>query len=210
MTEEKIKLFIPLIIKIANKFYGVEKEDLIQAGLLGLSIAYKHYNKDNNTKFSSFAYFYIYGEMYNLVINSKNLKNNKEYLKIMKLVNKAEEYLALELKREPSINEIATYLKLDIDLIKKVKEINNPLSLDQEQEGDTNLYNTIKVNVNNDLLFDIKNSIDMLEEPDRSIIINRYFNDLTQSEVGKLLGLSQVKVSRYEKRSLVKMRSYLE
>ena len=56
----------PLIKSIAKNFYNVEQEDLIQAGQIGLINAYKHYDKNSNTKFSTFAYSYIFGEMYNL------------------------------------------------------------------------------------------------------------------------------------------------
>ena len=71
--ETVIELNKGLIISCVNKFYNVAKEDLYQAGVVGLLKAYKNYKYDGKTKFSSYAYKYIYGEMYLLAAN-KNIK----------------------------------------------------------------------------------------------------------------------------------------
>ena len=80
-----------LIYAIAKKFYGVEKEDLIQAGCLGLINAIKNYNNPN-TNFSSYAYKYIFGEMYELSLRSRDIKlnnpNKKELDSFIKLSGK--------------------------------------------------------------------------------------------------------------------------
>ena len=55
-----------LVKKVAQNFYNVDKEELYHVGRIGLVKAYQHYKKDTNTKFSSFAYTYIFGEMYEL------------------------------------------------------------------------------------------------------------------------------------------------
>ena len=66
-TETIIKANIPLIKKIATKFYNASFEDLFQAGCMGVIKAYKNYQKNGNTKFSTYAYDYIFGEMYECV-----------------------------------------------------------------------------------------------------------------------------------------------
>ncbi len=60
-----------LIKRIASSFYGVDKEELYHVGKIGLFKAYQHFKKDSTTKFSSFAYTYIFGEMYELVRSRK-------------------------------------------------------------------------------------------------------------------------------------------
>lgn len=60
-----------LIKKIAASFYGIDKEELYHVGQIGLFKAYQHYEKSSNTKFSSFAYTYIFGEMYELARSRK-------------------------------------------------------------------------------------------------------------------------------------------
>ena len=76
-TNELIDLHMGLIKKIASKFYNTEREDLIQVGIIGLLKAYQNFNAQDNTSFSTYAYYYIYGEMYNLVKSSQNIKVSK-------------------------------------------------------------------------------------------------------------------------------------
>ena len=210
MDDLLIKDFEPLIKSISSKFYGIDKEDLMQAGKVGLINAYNHYDKDINTKFSTYAYTYIYGEMYNLLLNDKAIKTNKDIIKLVKLIDKTKNYLEQKYEREISLDEIAKYLEMDVTLLENaLLTTNTILSLDKENEENDNLYNMYKYDDNNDTLLDIKDSINNLDECEQDIIKCRYFNDLTQSETAKILGLSQVKVSRYEQKSLKKLKKIM-
>jgi RNA polymerase sigma factor (sigma-70 family) len=210
MTNEMVLTFDPLIKNIAKKFYGIDYDDLIQAGRYGLHLAWLHYKKEENTKFSTFAYNYIFGEMYSLTLKNKTIKQNRENVKILKLVEKTKELLTQKLNRIPTINDISIYLNIDESIINNALiEGNATLSLDQEEDEDTNLYNTFGLIEDNDLKIDLNNTISALENDEQKIIKYRYFNNLSQQETAKILGYSQVKVSRYEKRSLNKMQKYL-
>ena len=210
MNDKLIETFDPLIKKIANNFYGIEYDELIQVGRIGLYNAYNHYKKNSDTKFSTFAYQYIFGEMYNLAIQNKTIKPSRDILRLTKLIEKAKILLTQKLGKEPSINDLSIYLGIDEDLIcNSLRYTETILSLDKEQEEDSNLYNMIGINDNKDLKIDIDDSFKVLESPAKEIIMYRYYNDLTQDETAKLLGLSQVTVSRIEKKSLVKMQKYL-
>jgi RNA polymerase sporulation-specific sigma factor len=211
MEENIINSCKPLINSIAGKFYGIDKEDLYQAGVVGVINAYKHYKENNNTKFSTFAYQYIFGEMYNLSIKNNLIKQNKDTIKLVKLINKAKNYLILEYKKEPSIKDIADYLQIDESIIgNTINSTNSILSLDKEIESDSTLYNTIESNYDNTGKYiDLKDSISNLDKEEQDIINLRYMYNLTQNETAKVLGLNQVKVSRYEKRSLNKLQQYL-
>lgn len=209
MESELILAFEPLIKKIASNFYGAEFDDLLQAGRIGLFNAYEHFIDDGNTKFSTFAYKYIFGEMYKISALNKTIKQSKDNLKILKLVEQSKFLLTQSLGKEPSISDIAIYLNIDEEIISQaIIASSEILSLDQEKDMDTNLYNKIGDNIDNDLNIDIKNSLNTLENLEKEIIKCRYFNDLTQSETAERLGMSQVSVSRYEKRSLSKMQKY--
>ena len=199
-----IEEFKPLIKSIASNFYGVEYNDLYQAGVLGLIQAYKNYKSDGRTKFSSYAYKYIFGEMYNYMLSAKALKQNRDLLKLTKLIEKTNVYLTQSLGKVPTTLEIAKYLNIDPNLINMaISSTYSILSLDSELDNDSSLYNTIKDDKENKLDYlDLKWSVDNLEEPYKSIIKLRYFNDYTQQEVAKKLKLTQVMVSRYEKKSL--------
>lgn len=210
MNDKLIETFDPLIKKIAKNFYGIDYDELIQVGRIGLYNAYNHYNKNSDTKFSTFAYQYIFGEMYNLAIQSKSIKPNREILKITKLVEKTKVLLTQKIGKEPSITDISIYLNIDEDIIcNAISYTQSVLSLDKEQEEDSNLYNMIGTSDNKDLKIDIDDSFKVLESPAKEIIMYRYYNDMTQSETAKLLGLTQVTVSRIEKKSLAKMQKYL-
>ena len=210
MNTKMIEAFDPLIKKIASNFYNADYEELIQVGRIGLYNAYKHYDNNSNTKFSSFAYQYIFGEMYQLSILNKTIKPNKDLLKLNKLIDKTKILLTQKLNHEPSIDEISSYLNIDSLTISNAIKYNEIiLSLDKEMDEDTNLYNKLGNTFNNDLKILLDDSFKILDNNEKDIIKYRYYNDLTQSETANLLGISQVSVSRYEKKSLNKIRNYI-
>ena len=210
MDNELLKQLDPLIHKIANQFYNVDKEDLIQAGRIGLINAYKHYNSNSNTKFSTFAYSYIFGEMYNLSISNKTIKINRDILKLVKLIEKTKIFLTQSLGRLPNMKDIASYLEMDENILTNAYlSVNNVLSLDKESEEENNLYNTLYKEEDNDVKIDILDSVNTLSEEEQNIIKYRYYQDLTQSETAKIMGISQVKVSRYEQKSLKKLKKVM-
>ena len=210
MDDLLIKDFEPLIKSISLKFYGIDNEDLMQAGKVGLINAYNHYDKNSNTKFSTYAYTYIYGEMYNLLLTNKMIKSNRDTLKLAKLIDKTKNYLEQKYERNVSLNEIASYLEIDLVLLENVViNTNSIFSLDKEDEETNNLYNIYKYEDNNDIRLDLENSINDLSKEEQDIIKYRYYNDLTQSETAKILGISQVKVSRYEQKTLKKLKKIM-
>lgn len=201
-----------LIYKIAKKFYGLDTNDLFQAGCIGVIKALKNYVDDGTCKFSTFAYKYIFGEMYELANKSRSIKMNKAYLKGAKIIESARSVLVQKLGRYPSIEELSLYTELEqsfiIDVMSLTKDI---ISLDEEYDQDENynLYNQLGTEEDVDMQILINDSIDNLEEPMRSIIKYRYFNDYTQSEIANMLGLSQVKVSRLENKGKSKIKEYI-
>jgi RNA polymerase sporulation-specific sigma factor len=208
--EQIIRLNEKLIYKISSKFFDVPKEDLYQAGVIGIIKAYKNYKQDSTTKFSTYAYNYIYGEMYELANNLRSIKLSKDVLKIYKQIERTKYLLAQQLNRIPSIQEISSYLQIDELLINQIiNSTNQIMSLDEDEKRP--LYETVstETKIPQSQIIDIKDSINTLDDCEKEIIKYRYFKDYTQSETAKILGISQVKVSRYEKKSLTKMYNYL-
>lgn len=198
-----------LIYKIAGFFYGVEKEDLYQAGVLGIIKAYQNYHDNGNTKFSSYAYNYIYGEMYMLAHN-KALKVNKDILKLYHNIEKTRYALAQKYGRIPSNSEVASFLEMpEAEINDAIMAGRDIMSLDSGE--DTTLYDSLKcdekVTLDDQIL--LEESLEKLNDDEKKIIKARYFEDLTQSEVAKKLCMTQVMVSRYEKKSLDKMCAFL-
>lgn len=208
--ETLIKLHEKLIYKIASKFYDAPKEDLYQAGVIGIIKAYNNYVDNGITKFTTYAYDYIFGEMYELNSGLRTIKLNKKILSLYKKIEQANATLSQNLNRMPTTTELALFLEIPEETIYQVYESTQSImSIDVETERP--VYETIsnpKDNIDTDSI-DLQESLNTLNPDEREIINYRYFKDYTQSETAKILGMSQVKVSRYEKKSLNKMYNYL-
>ena len=200
-----------LVLSIANSFYGIDKEDLIQAGNQGLIEAFNNYDDNLETKFASYAKKYIYGNMHALIYKTNDLKITKDTLKLKKLILKKMQEITQRDKKIPTNAQLAKELGIEEYLLSVTLNSNQKaMSLDNYTNFDRDLKEVIPskqiVSIDDKIFLD--DSINNLPEPEQSIIKYRYYNDLTQQEVAKTMGLSQVKVSRYEKRGIEKMRIY--
>jgi len=203
MNSEFIMQYENIVYKLACKFYGVEREDLIQAGFLGLAKAYKNYKPEMGAKFSTYAYEYIYGEMYEVANGTRPIKIRKELMKIYKNVLKTKDILTQKYNRNVSVEEAALFLNLDID---QVNDIFNSLTIELSIE-ETELNLSKKESI--DELILLKESLQNLTPLERKVIHNRYMQDLSQDETAKRMGLSQVKISRLEKQSKEKIKTFI-
>ena len=199
-----------MIWKIASHFYGIDKEDLFQAGIVGLLNALKKYKSNGITKFSTYAHDYIFGEMY-LLASNKNIKISKDILKLYKKIESTRYILAQKLNKVPSNLELSEFLGLPLDDIDMAcSSANIIMSLDSKEDEDRSLYESISDKVEDvDTKILLSDSMAVLSEDEKDIIKKRYYEDLTQSEVAKKLNMTQVMVSRYEKKGIDKMRNYL-
>ena len=191
-----------LIYSIVKKFHG-DTEDLFQVGVCGLIRAYYNYNEKFNTKFSTYAYQYIFGEIYQYVLKNKNIKVSNDQVKLNSAINKATDYLTQKFGRLPSDYEVATFLEIPVNKIDESR-VFDTVSLDYD---DDKLYNFISINEDNkDELIMLRDALNKLSNGERELILKRYFYNMTQSELASELGVNQVKVSREEGKILVKLR----
>jgi len=200
-----------LIYSIANYFKNYNsREDLYQAGCLGLIRAYKKYDPSMNSKFTTYAYPYILGEMRKLVREDKGLKISREITKLNLKIEKAYVILSQKLMKEPSIEEVARFLEVPefyvseaILSLNKIKSFDEPVS----SEGrEFTLQDVIGKSENIDELIMLKELLQGLNTEEKEIIKNRYMKDYTQSETSKIVGMSQVQVSRKEQKVLQKLK----
>ena len=203
MSEKLLKEYDKLIYKISNYFYGINKEDLIQSGYLGLIKAYKNFNKNKGVKFSTYAYQYIYGEMYDAYSKNRDIKINKKNLKVYRELMSAKEKLSQKYGREVSLYETCKYLKLDVN---DIRDILNSVVIPKSIENDLVIV-PYEEDLDSKILID--ESIEGLNPLEKAVIENRYKNDYTQEETASRVGLSQAKVSRIESRSKVKIRNFI-
>ena len=210
--DEEIKNLVveneALIYSIAKKFKG-DLEDLFQVGCIGLIKAYQNYNNSFNTKFTTYAYRYIFGEIYQYVLRNKNIKLTNDQVKLNTAINKAHDFLSQKNGKEPTDLELSLFLEVPIDKIIENKNILNTLSLDDDT-NDIDLYNFITFdNMDKDELISLRDALNKLNKDEQELIIKRYFYNMTQSEIAKLKGTNQVKVSREEGKVLTKLRSFM-
>lgn len=211
VLEKIINESVGLIWEIAKKFYGIDKADLYQAGVLGIIKAYYNYRNDESTKFSTYAYKYIYGEMY-LVANSKSIKVSKDILKLVKMIEHGRNLLAQKLLHTPSNKELAAFLEIPEEKIEQaLMYASSALSIDNDTEDERSLHETIAYEeaITQDDKMLLNESMNTLNPLEKDIITSRYYEDLTQSETARKLGITQVMVSRYESKSLAKMREFM-
>lgn len=199
-----------LIYKIINKYKNYfEIEDLYQVAVMGLIKAYNNYKNSYNTKFTSYAYPYILGEVIKYINEFRSIKVNRQskmlYLKILK----AKELLSQKLMKNPTIDELSLFLEIDEKTIDEtiignstIESLDKIISID-----DKNLELYDKLGYYDETIenYSIKSEVEKLSPEERQIIEARFYNDLSQRETGKVLGMYQVEVSRKEKKILKKL-----
>ena len=202
-----------LIYKMISQYKSFDKEDLYQVAMMGLMKAQKNYKQEENTKFSTYAYYYILGEINNYITASNPVKVSRDLLRLNKSLEQAKEVMRQRLKREPTTEELSIFLEEPVEKIQEATLATRQVeSLDYAyEEENMDLYNSIgteEIGMNDEIL-DLKNAISSLPQEEQQLIIARYFNDLTQQETSKTLGMSQVQVSRKETKILEKLKTTL-
>lgn len=183
-----------LVYKIVNKMdYGyVDKEDLLQAGLIGLFKATKKFNKNINNNFISFSSIYIISEIKNELRTNKLIVLNKKIIKIKKFLKNNND-------KNLSINEISDLLNENTELIHLGLMYQNDICSLNELNEDEEMIDRIPDIKNEDKYIDIISNLDFLS---KMIVLLKYYRNYNQSEISKILNCSQSKVSRIEQKAL--------
>ena len=204
MTNEQIEEYSNLIHSLTHYFEGYKsKEDLYQVGIIGLITAYQKFDPTLNVKFSTYAYPYILGEMKKLVREDKGIKISRNITKLNLQIEKTKIILSQKLMREPTINEISEFLEIPYnEIVEAIKTINVLQSIDEPINNDGKEMTLHEMIGNNDMdlnmLLALKEELNNLTPFEKELINKRYMEDLTQSEVAKIFGITQVEVSRKE------------
>ena len=216
-----IEVNLPLVTSICKRFSnrGYEYEDIYQIGCIGLVKAVNNFDSKYGVKFSTYAVPMIIGEIKRFLRDDGIIKISRSIKGTAKKLHFAKEELTFKLNREPTIDELSEYSEIAKDDILIAMESLNSLqylydTIHQEDGAPVLLIDKIseKLDDNVDILDQIalKEALSSLDENSRKIIMLRYFKDKTQVQVAKMLGISQVQVSRIEKRVLKIMREKLE
>lgn len=194
-----------LIYSIINRYpKRFDRDDLYQVGMIGLIDAYKHFDSSQDTKFSTYAYYYILGEVNKFIRGSSSLKVSKELIELKKKIINVKDVMTQKLGRVPSDDEVALFLDIDINTMRQAMEATDEVeSIDEKDDAIRSFDDTSPE------IMDLKDEISKLPKNERDLIYARYYNEMTQSETSNLLGMSQVQVSRNEAKILTKLRARL-
>ena len=192
-----------LIYSIIHRFRSKDIEDLFQAGCLGLIMAYNNFKDDYNTKFTTYAYPYIVGEIYRYLNNNRNIRLSPSNIKLLNSVNKATDVLTIKFGRSPTDNELAEFLEIEPYQLREILNLQKIESFDFQND----FYPVEENNLSKDKMLDLKNAINTLDENEKQMLAARFYYNYTQDELAKIYHTNQVKISRDEKKILCKLRT---
>lgn len=203
-----------LIYALANYFKGYsDKEDLFQAGCIGMIMAYKNYDKSKGAKFTTYATPYILGEMKKYVRENKSFKVSQGTSRLYLQIEKAKLLLTQQLMREPTTTELSRYLEVPEFVIAEaigssipISSFDEPISSDGK---DLTLQDMVGKYEDLDELIDLKDALSSLDINEQKMIMMRYLQDRTQQQTAESLGMSQVQVYRKEQKILTKLKDKL-
>lgn len=191
---------------------GIEYDDLYQAGCMGLVKAVTGFDVDRGVQFSTYAVPVIMGEMRRLFRDDGPVKVSRTLKEQSLKAMRTRERLCISLGREPTLSELAEKLGLDLAETAQALEAGSvPLSLTMDEDGEETQID-IRVESEEETIVDrlaLQEALGGLEPNDRKLIIFRYFKNMTQSDTAKQLGMTQVQVSRREKKILGKLKTWL-
>lgn len=215
--EVLLKENIPLIKSIVKRYKGknIEYDDLMQLGSLGLVKAINNFNPDFGVRLSTYAVPMITGEIKRFIRDDGAIKVSRA-LKTMsyKIGQFVEEYQQNNAK-EPEISVIAKQFDIDEQEVVYILDSSKmPVSIYEKTDVDSgkSLIDKLSDSSNEEDMLNkltLKDCIQKLPQKEKLLIVLRYYKDKTQSEIAKILGVSQVQVSRLESKIITKLKKEL-
>lgn len=203
-----------LVHSCAHRFTGkgIEYEDLFQAGCMGLVKAFDAFDKERGVRFSTYAVPVILGEMKRLFRDGGTVKVSRSLKELSIKTTKERENFILKNGREPTVSELSEILEVSGEEVTEALCAAAPvvsLTIGEDEGGG---QADVPVESPEDEITErlsVIKAVSDLEERDRLIIKHRYYENKTQTETAKLLGMTQVQVSRREKKILEVLRKEL-
>lgn len=214
LVEKNIRLVWSVVQRFLNR--GYDPDDLFQIGSIGLIKSIDKFDLTYDVRFSTYAVPMIIGEIQRFLRDDGSVKVSRSLKEIGNKVRKKKDEMTKKLKRTPTINEISEELGITPEEVVHAQEAaKSPQSIHEtvfENDGDPiTLLDQISDKHNN--WFDklsLEEAIRSLDDRERLIVYLRYYQDKTQSEVADRLGISQVQVSRLEKKILMDIKNNID
>mgnify|MGYP001337963879 FL=1 len=215
IVQKNMRLVWSVVQRFLNR--GYEPDDLFQIGSIGLLKSVDKFDLSYDVKFSTYAVPMIIGEIQRFIRDDGTVKVSRSLKETGNKIRRARDELSKEKGRTPTVHEIANYLDISPEEVTLAQEASrSPASIHEtvyENDGDPiTLLDQIVDNTTDGKWFDkiaLREAIDHLDEREQLIVYLRYYKDQTQSEVAERLGISQVQVSRLEKKILLEIRNQM-
>ena len=205
-----------LIWSVAKRFLGrgTEADDLYQLGCLGFLKAIEGFDLEYGTQFSTYAVPKIAGEIRRFLRDDGAVKVSRGIKERAATIRLARNQLVQSLGREPTVSEIAEKTDLTPEDIAIAETATASVESIHQEAGDDGftLENVLTDTESEEMLLEkiaLRQAIDKLPEKEKTVIHLRYFHGLTQDRVSKVLGVSQVQISRIEKKALMQLKEYI-
>ena len=205
-----------LIWSVVRRYYGrgVEAEDLYQLGCLGFLKAIQGFDFEYGTCFSTYAVPKIAGEIRRFLRDDGAVKVSRSIREQAQMLYTIRNRLQQELGREPLLSELSDASGLQAEEIARIElATDTPESLQKETAEGLTLEGTIGTDAPEESIVEriaLRQAIEHLPEKERKTILLRYFKALTQEQTARILGVSQVQISRLERRGLQHLRENFE
>lgn len=203
-----------LIWSVARRFFGrgVETDDLYQLGCLGFLKAISGYDEEYGTQFSTYAVPKISGEIRRFLRDDGAVKVSRGIKEKAQAIKNARVQLEQRLGREPALSELSEFTGLDASEIASAETAVSPTESLQKEAGEEGftLESILGSTGEEERLLErvsLRECVDSLPDNERKVIALRYYHGLTQDAAARILGVSQVQVSRLEKRAVEKLRN---
>lgn len=205
-----------LVWSIARRYFGrgVDSDDLFQLGCLGFLKAVEGFDLEFGTKFSTYAVPKIAGEIRRFLRDDGSIKVSRGLKERAAVIKKARGDLIGLWNREPTLSELAEALEMTVEEIAEAETATSATESIHRESGEDGftLEDVLTEGSMEDRMLEqisLREAVGKLPERERAVIDLRYFRGLTQEKAAGILGVSQVQVSRIEKKALMMLRSYL-
>ncbi|MBR0366693.1 MAG: SigB/SigF/SigG family RNA polymerase sigma factor [Clostridia bacterium] len=213
-SEQLVEGNMGLVYSVVGRYSGrrAEAEDLVQIGAIGLIKAINQFDMSYGVKFSTYAVPMIIGEIKRFLRDDGSIKVSRAVKETAAKARYAEELLRRRLGRDPTVGEISEECNISAeDITAAFEAVTEPCSLQTANAGDDSrtLMDSLGADDTEEQIVDrvfLAKALANLSERERNVIGERYFKGKTQSEIAVSLGVSQVQVSRIEKKALMKLR----
>lgn len=216
-TERLVERNSGLIWSVARRFFGrgVDSDDLYQLGCVGFLKAIEGFDEAYGTQFSTYAVPKISGEIRRFLRDDGAIKVSRTIKEQAAVIRAARNDLEQRLNRAPTLSEIAEVTGIAPEDIAIAETATGPTESLQKESGDGGftLENVLGDYGEEERVIEqvsLKEAIEKLPEKERQVIALRYYHGLTQDKASRVVGVSQVQVSRLEKRAIEKLRLLLE